>query len=374
MLEPTDSELIIANLLIMLWAIVFIVATKYVKEKKTESVDRVNNTVDVKYDKMLLLAIVSIALTVYKIASIGLLQLLSRDTSVGENPTFSSSSQILNHSINAFVVLCFAFSCLLNRKEKHSILLFVSTVCMLICCFPTGTARYNAATVYFAAIIFLFQKFIKGRRFTYIFILGLIIVFPMLDAFRRNSFLDADIFGYAAEVFADYSNYFTEGHYDAYAMLIRTVKYVSSHGFTWGYQLIGDIFFFVPRTVWASKPIGTGAMIMNDLNADFTNVSAPLPAEGYINFGILGLLLFAFVLGFVVKKFDNYYWSNYNYVLIGQYRALDVFYPYFISLLFFMLRGDLMSSTAYTAAYFIVCIFISKFYFGTTHKPLLTYD
>ena len=63
-----------------------------------------------------------------------------------------------------------------------------------------------------------------------------------------------------------------------------------------------------------------------------------------------------------MKKFDNYYWSNYNYVSIGQFRALDVFYPYFISLLFFMLRGDLMSSTAYTSAYFVVSYLISKLF------------
>ena len=68
----------------------------------------------------------------------------------------------------------------------------------------------------------------------------------------------------------------------------------------------------------------------------------------------------------LMKKFDNYYCSNSNYVSIVQFRALDVFYPYFISLLFFMLRGDLLSSTAYTSAYtsayLVVSYLISKLF------------
>lgn len=370
-LTPTDQEIVFANMCLFVWAAVFYVATKSSRTSKINNTVSVQVSILIKFDKMVLLTVISVMLTIYKIITVGFFELLSRDTSGDIYTEYTSSNLLFEHVVNAIVVLCFAFACLYNKKEKHKFILFVSAICMLICCFPSGTARYNAAAVYFALLILLFTKFIKGRRFTYFFILGLVVVFPVLDAFRRSSFVDADIFGYAKEVFSDYSMYFTEGHYDAYAMFIRTVRYVSSHGFTLGYQLLGDIFFFIPRAVWTSKPIGTGAMIMTDLNEDFTNVSAPLPAEGWINFGFIGLVIFAFLLGYILSKYDAYFWRNSGDINFNSFGNSDIFYCYFISLLFFMLRGDLMSSTAYIAAYFVICFVLSHLYFGTENTHIV---
>ena len=369
-LIPTHSELINTNILLTLWALLFALATNLVRKTPRLKTEKRVKYVSISYNHMIILMVVSIVITLYKLVTIGFLELLSRSTAFGEEFTFSSIEQLFTHSINAIVILCFAFACIYNRREKHRFILFVSTLCMVICIFPTGTARYNAATVYFAAIMFLMPQIIKGRRFTYLFILGLIVVFPLLDAFRRTSFAEVDISSYFNGVFSEYSYYFTEGHYDAYAMIIRSIRHISSNGITWGFQLLGNILFFIPRSIWTSKPIGTGAMIMTELNADFTNVSAPLPAEGIVNFGYFGMLLFAIVLGVVVKKFDDYYWFDFDNKNKGFFSSLDVFYCYFVSLLFFILRGDLMSSTAYTAAYFVVCYLLSHVYFQSARIDL----
>ena len=61
------------------------------------------------------------------------------------------------------------------------------------------------------------------------------------------------------------------------------------HGMQWGRQLLGALLFFVPSAVWSGKPLASGIFIANYLIANysmwFTNLSAPLIAEGYLDFG-----------------------------------------------------------------------------------------
>ncbi len=81
----------------------------------------------------------------------------------------------------------------------------------------------------------------------------------------------------------------------------------------------------------------------------------PLPAEGYINFGILGIILFAFILALVSKITDNWY----------QHNDLRLFFSLYVCFhMIFMLRGDLMSSFAYLVgnllAIFLVPLILNR--------------
>jgi hypothetical protein len=92
---------------------------------------------------------------------------------------------------------------------------------------------------------------------------------------------------------------------------------------------------------------------------DFTNISCPLVAEGYINFGVLGIILSAVVFAYVVANFDVKF---YRY---SKLTFVKLFYPVFLGLVFFVLRGDLMSSFAYSVSFavaaFVVLIFVKPF-------------
>ena len=71
---------------------------------------------------------------------------------------------------------------------------------------------------------------------------------------------------------------------------------------TWGYQLLGALFFFVPRAIWATKPIGSGAMLASHQPRAFTNIAMPYWGEGYMNFGILGVVIFTIILAYSPNK------------------------------------------------------------------------
>lgn len=130
------------------------------------------------------------------------------------------------------------------------------------------------------------------------------------------------------------------GDYDAYTMLTLAIDYVSTRGTTWMRQLVGVIFFWMPRAIWKNKPVGSGYFIAEQLGWSFKNLSCPLPGEAYINLGFIGVLLFAILIGKIMRFLDSCYWCRDN----EDNRRIDVLYPVIMMLFFFMCRGDLLSS------------------------------
>jgi len=125
---------------------------------------------------------------------------------------------------------------------------------------------------------------------------------------------------------------------------------VGRQGIGWGRQLLGDVLFFVPSSVWHTKPLATGIAIGNYLimhhGGWFTNLSAPLPAEGYIDFGNVGAALYGAVLAIFVE------WLN--RLATDDSRAMAFPLAAYASLyLMFALRGSLMVAIAYGAGSFL---------------------
>lgn len=151
---------------------------------------------------------------------------------------------------------------------------------------------------------------------------------------------------------------YTGGDFDAHTMLCRTVERVRARGNTGGRQLLTALAFPVPRKYWPGKSIGSGALVHGELKKEWTNVSCPLPAEGYLNFGLLGTLLFSALFAAGAHRYDAYYWRWRNQrAHLGDFSFPLLFYPVVLILAFFLLRGDLLSSLAagvglYGAAYF----------------------
>ena len=140
-------------------------------------------------------------------------------------------------------------------------------------------------------------------------------------------------------------------------MLCRTIDFVQIHGITFGNQLLGVVLFLVPRSFWLNKPVGSGYLIAESLGWDFKNVSCPIMAEGYINFGLVGIVAFAIVLAVISSRYDRKYWGD-----IGKKRMsfFSLLYPAFLGLFFFMLRGDLLSSYAYICGLYVPAYILHK--------------
>lgn len=133
-----------------------------------------------------------------------------------------------------------------------------------------------------------------------------------------------------------------DSNFDAFQMIAYTTLYTNKVGFSMGYQTLLPIFFWVPRNIWASKPIGSSDIVGEFAGFFNVNVSSPLWSEGYINFGIAGLILFLFIFGRCAALVDK----------VLSREGIQPAWPtiissYFAANTFILLRGDLTSGTMY---------------------------
>lgn len=224
--------------------------------------------------------------------------------------------------------------------------------------FPLALPRYMALTVYLAWTLAAgFRIFRRGHRFS-LALLALFIIVAPLSGVTRYAGIDMD------RRMADPRELFEKAvlvtDYDAWSSLCRTMQYTADHGHTGGRQLTGTVLFFVPRSVWPAKPIGSGAWLFEQLDLGFSNVACTFLAEGYINFGFGGGLIFTALLALLIARYDGWYWQRNGQSFFALPR---LFYFVLIGMLFFILRGDLMSSVAYTLGLAAVFAFWQALFF-----------
>ncbi len=213
---------------------------------------------------------------------------------------------------------------------------------------PFAAARYwfVAVTVGLAAPHFLAQRR-TGVPVLICAVLGLSVL-PSIGAARGAETLD-EIIQFYLRIDSPFEYLAMSGDVDAFGMMALAIKWLGIHGPTGGIQILGALLFWVPRTLWPSKPIGTGAMVSEQLGYDFTNLSVPIMTEPLVDFGLVGVPFFAFAFGWILSSIDRTYWTAFDPKLSPTgIRRIDVVYPFWVGLMLFLTRGDLLSSFAYT--------------------------
>ena len=212
--------------------------------------------------------------------------------------------------------------------------------------FPLAIPRFLAGAFYLSWLLASHWKVVLRRNVYAMLLLGaLALAAPLSNVVRMSQITGP---GKNASVGFLVGNAFLN-EYDGFATLARTMKFGNERGVTMGKQAAGAVLFFVPHSVWPAKPGGSGALVYSGLGFDWTNIASPVFAEGFINFGWAGAAIFAALLAWLVAAYDAAYWRMLRSRKgVGlNYRIL--YYPVSLSLLLFILRGDLMSSFAYTA-------------------------
>lgn len=287
---------------------------------------------------LLALSILSFTLLFY-LNDFSVAQLFFRGILDELRPTvIESSSLVLLFGITSRLipVFCFFYAVTqLTNSATTKILLFFL---FIISVFPTSIARYMVAFAYIPLILTYVPKIRSASIFAALLIISLLFVFPFLDQFRYFSGLDNF-------KLLPSSEFFYAAHFDAYENFASAID---SNFITYGYQIFGAALFFVPRILWPTKPVGSGYEMADRLGYDFNNISMPFLAEGFVNFGISGVLLFAIFIGYLMKKIDGRFSSITN--PNKQISFSTTVYYYLIGALFFVLRGDMLSSTAYLTA------------------------
>jgi len=223
------------------------------------------------------------------------------------------------------------------------------------------TAKRNSLGPLYITLIFLFKpKWLNTntKMMSFMFF-SMVILFPLMAIVTHTAFSLTQIIKNPALLFVNseddsFLHVFQTLHYDAFANIMATIEYVSQHGFAWGKQLIGALGFFIPRSLWTSKPIGTGQLVgqylIDQYHFRYNNLSNPLVSEAYINFSVLGVILFAILLAYMVKVMLS--WLN------SKHYVKKIMAFYFSVYMIFLLRGDLINGIAYFSGIAIAVLLV----------------
>jgi len=140
------------------------------------------------------------------------------------------------------------------------------------------------------------------------------------------------------------------GDFDSFAQFANGINLVDRDLFPYFQQILGPILFFVPRSIWDSKPLDTGVEIANQLGLSFQNLSAPWLLEAYSNAKLAGIIATSMFLGFYLSKYDLGYLHNLRSWLLGSIL---------VAVLFIVLRGSLLQASGRVIFSFLLVYYIT---------------
>ncbi|BCM90328.1 hypothetical protein IAD21_02179 [Abditibacteriota bacterium] len=253
-----------------------------------------------------------------------------------------STFLIVNSVCRAIPVVVTGMLMLTRGKSKwvHWGTFALSALFTLVMNSPLAIARFwfGAILIGFCCLYIHIRKIrITGLWISVALTLAGLTIFPVLSATRYATSAD-QLNG--VEVSNDWSSNLTSADFDGYAMIIATVEWARREGPSNGFQLIGNSLFWVPRVLWYDKPVGSGQMVAEYFDMININMAEPMTAEAYVNFGWLGVPIYAFFIARLFSAVDRRYWGKGQRELIS---VLSVTYPFLTALTIYFLRGDYLS-------------------------------
>lgn len=261
---------------------------------------------------------------------------------------------ILNACGTAPVLICFAawLSVLIRDPRLRTVESFswlaVLLACNVVVNNPVSSARFWFVT---AVVGTAFSISTRGRKFFRIFlvttIVTAILLFPYSDYFRLTD-------RGAIEV-KPITYTLSTKDYDQTTMAANGVTYAAQHGHTYGFQMLGAVTFWVPRSIWPGKPIDTGVLIGRTIpEAGTTNLSSPLWIEAWLDFAMGGVFAVFALVGAFSRRMDS------AFVRQSRRRTprptfIQVLLPFLAGYSLIVLRGPLLQASANLVVIIAIC-------------------
>lgn len=379
---PTEGGILKANLMIILWMSIYHStrslfyykgvlsygeacmnqAKGHINEAGIAMDRRLEANRESVQNTLLALLMISLLMVGFLIRRIGLINLISsRDTShEAYNTSSTALSSLLTYVVRNTITFT-AFLCCFSYKKRQVSLYYPLTaiVLLLLGCSPFAVPRFQAATIYLTLLLLLFPRYRYRVIFVIFFIMVFVVGFPLLSGFRYESTSEVSFFSRITLVLSNLQSEYLSANYDAYTMLMKTNDYLTIFGSQHGLQLLATVLFFIPRGVWPGKPVSTGTLIQERMGAHVSayNVSSSLISEAMIDFGIIGIVFYALVFSAICNWIDLRL-SARKYSDTSDGILFLVMPP----LLFFLIRGSLMSVWAFVFSYILIGKIITWFY------------
>ena len=368
-----SSTVITANILIILFNITFFLSYIHFKKKsRINSLVLYEKPIFSKHSTIAILTILLLCTLVVWFNYEYVITNIFESIYITNAKSESVSSLLLRKKFLFFLPMAGVVASISYLKEKNklstnTIVIFICLLIFIIMLFflkNIFTEKRNTLGPIYIALIYLFYpKFLNSNSKFFLFLfLSMVVMFPLMSSLTHidatlDQIIEKPNLLYESFLrFGTISGAFESLHYDAFSNILATLEYVEINGISWGYQLLGVFLFFIPRSIWLSKPTSTGELIgeylMSTTPRNYSNLSNAIVSEGYINFGFFGVVLLAIILAYFIVKFISWMISkNYFKEFISFYFALH---------LLFLLRGDLTNGVSYFVGPLISIYFIPK--------------
>jgi hypothetical protein len=295
----------------------------------------------------LLLCVVGLLVAFRYISAVGVGTLFTTraQRSAAENNLGLTSADLAIFKALAIYPLLIGFSALVRIRRQRlaagrSLSLAVPSVILvvlLIVINPVTTPRYVVGTSGLAILVTvgIASSALRRRMLMLTLAAGLVLVFPYAAFARDPQQSSASTPGPVQAL--------TTGDFDAFDQINNAMGYVDTLGHTDGRQLLGAGLFWIPRSVWPDKPRDTGTELAVFRGYRFTNLSAPVWAELFIDGGWPLLVLGMAALGTLLRRLDVTWWKSDIPGSAHRPGILASTLPFYLIL---CLRGSLLQSMA----------------------------
>jgi hypothetical protein len=234
-----------------------------------------------------------------------------------------------------------------RRSTQHNFLHLLLMVLLFLFVIatqnPATEKRNGLGPVYLAVMFLIFRSGMMRKGVQVAWLSGILLIFFPITALLTTipwRYLDQVNIEWATVL----SDHFITTHYDAWANVYSVIEMTARNGLSGGKQLLGALLFYVPSNWWSGKPLATGIEIGNYLMTNYTmwfnNLSAPIIAEGFLDFGYLGVVAYGLGLAAFVRRIEIWAGPEQD----AMTKAIAAYLAFF---LVFLLRGSLMIAFAY---------------------------
>jgi len=236
-------------------------------------------------------------------------------------------------------------------RMLNILLAAAAAVILAICVNPFNAPRFFILASWGPVIASLFKRNIKIVPAYLLFLTGAFIIAPVLSSTTR---LGAGV--------VENDSIFTKQMLrikdaDAFEVLTHTLVYVSRFGHSNGDNFLSVTGFYIPRAIWTSKPQVGGLLVGDDLYSNAAagtpNLSFPLAADAYMDFGVIAVSVYALFFAILIRSFRS------KKITGNTISISDIILACSLPIL---LRGPLGAVIGYPLCLMIISFILSRIY------------
>lgn len=305
---------IVSFCLFLFYFTVFLLVYKTKQYNYSNNNFRINNT----FKEIIILTILFLAIySIYIYLSGGLSNiLLPRSEKIRDDITKGAFALFAFLNVLYFFLLYIYF----NGEEKKLYTLpfiIIVSLMMFIISNPFNTARFFLMATWTPVIFLYFRNYFPILLSYLSIFFVLIVIFPILSITTRFGFSKINNIDFSTLIDVAFKLQFI----DTYDMMVYLVHRITQLGFNYGESLIGMLFFFIPRSLWESKPDSLALKLGDELVAKriagTPNLSMFYGAELYADFWYFGIIFAGLVTGFILRYIISLQFNNtYEKILV----------------------------------------------------------